>query len=108
MFSSAILLANNGNNEGLTGPSGPMDKTIARDLIVLVVVAVIIDLVVLIFAIHYILECAKNNKWNPLITLLLIMMLFLPGIGGALAIAIIIYGVTGGCKPAQPLSFSFF
>ena len=70
----------------------------SRALIAMFVLLIIVDIAILVFAVHYILECSKAHKWSPMVTLLLIAMLFAPGIGGLLSIAIIIYGLTGGCK----------
>jgi hypothetical protein len=41
-----------------------------------------------------------------LLTILLIILLFIPGYGSLLAIGFIIFGLAGGCKPK--LSFAFY
>jgi len=84
------------------------DTKIFKDVIAIIVLLIIVDIIILIFAIHYILECAKAHNWSPLVTLLLIILLFSPGIGGILSIGIIIYGLSGGCSKPKQLSFSFY
>ena len=79
----------------------------SRQAIIFLIVLVIVDLIILITAIHYIIECSRMRGWSPLVTLLLIILLFTPGIGGILSIGIIIYGLAGGCKPNK-LAFKFF
>ena len=69
-------------------------------------VIVVVDLFLLILAIHYILKCSKARGWGMGMSILLIAMLFIPGFGPIIAISMIIYGLTGGCKP--PMSFHFF
>lgn len=68
-----------------------------RDFIIFIIVVAIIDILILILAVHYILECSKAQNWNMWITVILIILLFAPGIGLVLGFAIIIYGLAGGC-----------
>jgi hypothetical protein len=79
-----------------------------RDFIIFIIVVAIIDILIIILAVHYILECSKAQNWNMWITVILIILLFAPGVGTALGMAIIIYGLAGGCAPNPKLSFSFF
>ena len=96
--------------EGHTGGKMSLKEgeKFARDFIIFLIVVAIIDILIIISAVHYILECSKAQNWNMWITVILIILLFAPGIGTALALAIIIYGLAGGCAPNPKLSFSFF
>lgn len=100
---------NKDNFEGDTGSSNVKEGDNSfREFIIFLIVIAIIDILIIIIAVHYLLECSKAQGWDMWITTILIIMLFAPGVGLILAIAIIIYGLAGGCSPSPKMSFSFF
>lgn len=61
------------------------------------IVLLIIDIVLLVFAVHFTMKCSKANNWPGWVTFLLIVSFFIPYIGGALSLGMIIYGLVA-CK----------
>jgi len=84
--------------EGLTDNQG---TTKAKEAIGaafgILVVVLIVDIIFISLAIHFALKCSRKNGWPMWATLLFIVLLFVPYIGGVLSLATIIYGITS-CK----------
>lgn len=82
-------------------------KNAIKDFLIIIVVYIIIRIIILIWAIHCILTCASSRGWNSLVAFLLIVLLFIPGLGDAICIGIIIYYYASGCHKKN-LSFTFY
>jgi len=85
--------------------SGPNDY-ISRAAVVAIIILIIIDIMILCLAIHYLMECTKNRGWGNGMMILLIVLMLTPSIGPFVTIGIIAYGAFGGCKPK--MTFQFF
>ena len=94
------------HRKGARGNRVVSDEYMSPEAAKAAAVIVVIDILLLVLAIHYILKCSKARGWGMGMSILLIAMLFIPGFGPIIAISMIIYGLTGGCKP--PMSFHFF
>jgi hypothetical protein len=68
----------------------PSDKDLKR-AIYIIIAALIIEILLLIFAIRAIFMCQNAGKWNVYVSVLLILGLFLPYVGLPIAILLIIY-----------------
>lgn len=73
------------------------EKELFKSMIVIIIIAVMIEVLLLIFAIRSIFMCQNAGKWGVLISILLILSLFMPYIGGFIAILLIIYASVS-CK----------
>lgn len=81
-------------------------KSMAKDFLIILLVLLVVDIIIVVTAIHYIMACSQTGNWNMMLTILLIILLFIPGYGTLLALGFILYGLAGGCKPK--LSFAFY
>lgn len=81
-------------------------KSTAKDFLIILLVLLIVDIIVIVTAIHYIMKCSHTGNWNMMLTILLIILLFIPGYGTLLAVGFILYGLAGGCNPK--LQFAFY
>jgi uncharacterized membrane protein YphA (DoxX/SURF4 family) len=82
-------------------PNSPSDKDVKR-AIYIIIAALIIEILILVFAIRAIFMCQNAGKWNVYVSILLIVGLFLPYVGLPLAIIMIIYANVA-CKSAGSL-----
>ena len=108
MLSSAYAL-----NVTSAPPSHTNANHAARDIkavATIFLMLLIIDIAIMIFAIYATVKCSEAKKWSALIPILIIAcMILLPGIGGILAIGMIIYYFTGGCGAnREALKFQYY
>lgn len=64
---------------------------VTRGIVVIFILLLILDVLIIIFTIQSLLFCSKVHKWDSLVTFLLIVSLFIPGVGGIVGLSIIIY-----------------
>ena len=83
---------------------------LAKDILYTVVVLMVLDLVVLFYAIYCLVECSQNQSWPPYFTVLLFVLMFVPGLGFATALGVIVYHLAVGCGKSKStnLAFSFY
>ena len=67
----------------------PTDEV--RQAMYIIAAALLIEIMILVFAIRAVFMCQNAGKWNVLISILLIFGLFVPYVGIPLAILLIIY-----------------
>ena len=100
----------------LMNASAPPDKNhekhkkhkekVMRDIVIVFFALLILDLAFIIYSVHCIFNCSEMKKWPIMLTILLMIMLFLPGIGTLTALGIIIYNHLSCQKPLT--SFDFY
>ena len=90
-----------------TKTGGHMPVKMAKDMLYTLIVLMVLDLVFLFYAIHCLVVCSQANSWSPVITVLLFVLLFVPGLGFATALGIIVYHLAVGCEK-KSLAFSFY
>lgn len=93
MLSTTYLIsasAPDKNDSDKSGDSGEGIKT-SRKMVLIFFVLLVLDLVLLVYSMHCILECSQIKKWPMLLTILLMVMLFMPSIGTLTSIGVIIY-----------------
>ena len=73
--------------------SGNESGTVMGLSIAAFVVMVLIWLFLFIAAIYFIFTCSEIKQWASWVPLLLIILMLIPGIGGIVALAIIIFGL---------------
>jgi hypothetical protein len=89
-----------------TGTAMP-DK-LSRDILYTLVVLMVLDLVFLFYAIYCLVDCSQNQSFPPYLTILLFILMFVPGLGFAVALGIIVYHLAIGCGKRSKLAFAFF
>lgn len=66
---------------------------VVNEFLAIFVILVIIDIIILYYTIKAVMTCQKAGKWGTGISILLILIcLFVPGIGFMLSIFLIVYG----------------
>lgn len=90
--------AQNGNCDG---------KSISREAIIAIVIFIIIDIFIMCLAIHYIIKCSETRGWGTGMIVLLILLMFVPGIGPIVTLGILLYALFDGCDQKQ-MSFKFY
>jgi hypothetical protein len=98
MISYKYVMDAYNKKEAFDGSFSEEEKELFRNMIVIIMIAVLIEVLLLIFGIRAIFMCQNVGKWNVLISILLIISLFTPYIGGFLAILLIIYASVA-CQP---------
>ena len=108
MLSSTYLISASAPTSIEATPS-PQDKKNLRNVVLIFFALLIIDLVILVYSMHCILECSQIKKWPMMLTILLMIMIFIPTIGFLSSIGIIIYYHMACKKDAQmQKSFQFY
>jgi uncharacterized integral membrane protein len=62
-----------------------------KQVMYVLVAALLLEILILIFAIRAIFMCQNAGKWNVLVSILLILALFVPYVGLPLAVLLMIY-----------------
>jgi len=79
-----------------------------KQAVYIIVAALLLEVLILIFAIRAIFMCQNAGKWNILISILLILALFVPYIGLPLAVLLMIYANVACPRTAtQPMRLRF-
>lgn len=94
-----------------TGAVTPQEKHAVDSIVTIFLLLLIVDIAIMIFAIYAVIKCSEAKHWPAYVPILLVLaMIMVPGIGGMLAIGIIIYYFASGCSSAsqQKLAFSFY
>ena len=60
-------------------------------MVIIFFALLILDLALLIYSMHCILQCSEFKKWPTMLTILLMVMLFIPSIGFLTSLGVIIY-----------------
>lgn len=108
MLSSTYLISASAPTSIEATPS-PQDKKNLRNVVLIFFALLIIDLVILVYSMHCILECSQIKKWPMMLTILLMIMIFIPTIGFLVSLGIIIYYHMACKKVSQPQkSFQFY
>jgi len=117
MLTSAYILSTNkkdsqlifsDHGSGTMSPNAAKDvKRAVGDFIMFVIILLIIDILVIVYAVHCTLKCAKAKGWPVYVSLILIFLIFSPGIGFVVGFAMIIYCLAAGCNNPK-LSFTFY
>lgn len=88
--------------------TGAVNPRITKDLLYTIVVLMVLDLVFLFYAIYCLVDCSQNQSWPPYFVVLLFILMFVPGLGFATALGIIVYHLAIGCGKPAKLAFSFY
>ena len=85
----------------------PPPQETLKNIVFTLVVMMVLDIVFIFYAIHCLVECSHAQSWPIWLTLLMFILLFVPGLGFSVSLGIIVYHLALGC--GQPkLSFSFY
>ena len=87
--------------------TGTMPAKLSRDILYTLIVLMVLDLVFLFYAIYCLVECSQSSSWPSYLTILLFILMFVPGLGFATALGIIVYHLAVGCSKPK-LAFAFF
>lgn len=85
----------------------PIPHHAVRDILLVFVLLLVIDIAILVYAIHSAISCGQANNWPTLVVLLLILLMFAPGVGFVVQLGVIIYHLASGCDKPK-LAFSFY
>ena len=94
-------------NASVANTGQQMQAKVAKDFMYTLIVLMVLDLTVLLYAIYCLVECSQNGSWPPYLTILLFILMFVPGLGFATALGVIVYHLAIGCSKPK-LAFSFF
>ena len=107
MLSTSYLISASTPNKNDSDKSGRDNKEGVRRMVLTFFVLLVLDLVILVYSTHCIFECSQVKKWPMLLTILLMVMLFIPTVGTLTSFGVIIYyhvSCKAGVSNMAPLS----